>query len=129
MAMINIEYRHSAAVKKENLRRGSEGMEKYLSDLVKEMKSAKISAEYIDSAAVDGEENKVLINGTDVKDILAGLKIVMPESDDHCDDGSAPKMVTFGRPVLDWNKKYVEDIPDVLMKNAISKVYSELRKE
>ena len=127
MAMMNIEYRHRGKVKKtEETRRGTEGMIKYLSDLVAEMRSAKISAEFIESLAADGEANTVLINGKDVEEILEGLKIIIPEDDDICDD-RAPKMVTFGRPTLQWNERFVEDIPDILMKNAISKVYSDLR--
>jgi len=127
MAMMKIEYRHREKVKKtEDTRRGTEGMIKYLSDLVAEMRSAKISAEFIESLAADGEANTVLINGKDVKDILDGLKIIIPEEDDMCDDRT-PKMVTFGRPTLQWNERFVEDIPDILMKNAISKVYSDLR--
>ena len=128
MAMLNIEYRHRGQVKKtEDVRRGTEGMRDYLSRLVDEMRSAKISAEFVDSVAAEGEENRVLINGKDVRDILEGLKIIIPEDDELCDD-LAPKMVVFGRPTLQWNKQYVEDIPDILVKNAISKVYSEIGK-
>ena len=126
MAMLNIEYRYRGHVKKaEDVRRGTEGMKEYLSRLVNEMRSAKISAEFTESVASDGEDNRVLINGRDVRDVLDGLKIIIPE-DDECDD-RAPKMVVFGRPALHWNKRYVEDIPDILMKNAVSKVYSDLR--
>ena len=126
MAMLNIEYRHREQVRRtEDVRRGTEGMKDYLSGLVSEMRSAKISAEFIDGAAPDGDENKVLINGRDIRDILDGLKIIFPEDDEVCDD-LAPKMVVFGRPTLHWNRQYIEDIPDILMKNAISKAYSEL---
>ena len=35
----------------------------------------------------------------------------------------------MGRPTLDWNKDIIDDIPDVLMKNAISKVYADITKD
>lgn len=127
MAMLNIEYRHSERVRSApDVRRTSEGMERYLESLVKEMRTARISAEYIDSVAIDGEKNSLLINGTNIIDILDGLKIVPLDDDDHCDTGSGPKMVSFGRPPTDWNREYIEDIPDVFVKNAISKTYSRM---
>lgn len=127
MAMLNIEYRHSKNVEKEqNIRRSNAMMVRYLEGIVKEMKDAKISAEFIDSVQLDGE-NALLINGTDVSKILDGLKIMFPEGDDHCDLGDTSKVMLTERPVTDWNKAYVEDIPDILMKNAISKVYADMR--
>ena len=36
--------------------------------------------------------------------------------------------ITIGRPMLEWDPRVIEDIPDVLMKNAISKVYCDLQK-
>lgn len=71
----------------------------------------------------DGE-NTVFINGKDVHDILNGLEIKMLDSEDSCNLGR-PNVIKFDRPVLDWKKEYIEDIPDVLMKNAISKIYAD----
>ena len=130
MAMINIEYRHSKPVRRsDTMRRSTEGMERYLDDIVKEMRSAGISVALVDSTAIGDEGSSLFINDRNVKDILGGLKILFPEEDDHCDDLSAPKIVSFQRPLTDWNNKYAEDIPDILLKNAISKTYSELRKD
>ena len=129
MAMINIEYRHSRPVKKsDSIRRSTEGMERYLQDIVKEMKSAGISVSLNDATASKEEDSSIFINNKNIKEILNGLKILFPETDDHCDDLTAPKLITMERPVLDWNKDFAEDIPDVLLKNAISKVYSEMGK-
>jgi len=129
MAKMNIEYRHSKPVKKaDNIRRSTDGMERYLQDIVKEMKSAGISVELIDCTATGDDDSSIYINGKNIKDILNGLKILFPEDDDHCDDLSGPKVVSFARPVLEWNDSYAEDIPDILMKNAISKTYSDINK-
>ena len=127
--MINVEYRHSRPVRRsETVRRSTESMERYLEDIVKEMKSAGISVELIDSTATE-EDSSLYINDKNVKEILKGLKILFPEDDDHCDDLSGPKIISFQRPPLDWNNKYAEDIPDILLKNAISKTYSDIRKD
>lgn len=127
--MLNIEYRHSEKVRlAPDIRRTSEGMVRYLESLVKEMRSANISADFVDSVAVDGESNRLLINGKDINEILDGLKIIPLDDDEHCDVTSPPKLVTFGRPTMDWNRRYIEDIPDVFVKNAISKTYSEITK-
>ncbi|MDN5357569.1 MAG: hypothetical protein AB7D42_02385 [Candidatus Methanomethylophilaceae archaeon] len=124
MAMINIEYRHSAEPPEASIiRRKTIGeMKNYLMGLVAEMLLADISAQYIDTAS-DGR-NAVVINGKDVHEILDGLQIKMLDSEDACDTGK-PSLVKFERPVLDWKKEFIEDIPDVLMKNAISKAYAD----
>ena len=127
MAMIDIEYRHTGTVMKaDDVRRNTKGMEGYLRDLIKEMRSAGISVSLTDSPATDGKSS-LYINGRNVKDILEGLKIHIPEEDDHCDNPNVTKMVTMGRPVLEWNMDYAEDIPDILMKNAISKTYADIQ--
>ncbi len=122
--MINIEYRHSAEPPEASIiRRKTIGeMKNYLMGLVAEMLLADISAQYIDTAS-DGR-NAVVINGKDVHEILDGLQIKMLDSEDACDTGK-PSLVKFERPVLDWKKEFIEDIPDVLMKNAISKAYAD----
>jgi hypothetical protein len=127
MAMIDIEYRHSAEPSEDaDIRRTSiEDMNKYLRGLVYEMQMADISSKFI---STEGEgPNSLIINGKKVEDILAGLDIKPLDTEDACDHGKV-SMVTFGRPTLDWNKEFVEDIPDVLVKNAISKAYADVVK-
>ena len=127
MAMIDIEYRHSSEPPEdENIRRQSVSeMSEYLKGLVYEMQMADISAKFI---SIEGEgPNALIINGKRVQDILQGLEIKMLDSEDSCDHGKV-SMVSFGRPVLDWNKDVIEDIPDVLVKNAISKTYADVVK-
>ncbi len=128
MAMINIEYRHSAEPPETSIirRKTVEEMKNYLMGLVAEMLLADISAQYVDTA-YEGK-NTVVINGKDIHDILNGLQIRMLDSEDACDSGR-PSLIKFERPVLDWKKEFVEDIPDVLMKNAISKAYADATKD
>lgn len=126
MAMIDIEYRHSAEPKNDSgeVRRPSvEAMGSYLKGLVSEMLIADISASYRD-VRTEGP-NMMLINGRPVQEILEGLKIRMPDSEESCDHGSVT-IVKFARPTLDWNREIIEDIPDVLVKNAISKVFADI---
>lgn len=125
--MINIEYRHSAEPPEASIirRKTVEEMKNYLMGLVAEMLVADISAQYVDTA-YEGE-NTVVINGKDIHDILNGLQIRMLDSEDACDSGK-PSLIKFERPVLDWKKEFIEDIPDVLMKNAISKAYADATK-
>ena len=128
MAMIDIEYRYSnRSLGTDQIRRTTVyQMECYIRDLVTEMQSAEISVKFETGFAVEGEKNMVYINGKSVPDILNNLKIVVPEDDeDNC--GCEPKkLIKFERPTQDWKEKYIEDIPDVLMKNAISKVYADM---
>lgn len=128
MAMINIEYRHSAEPPEASIirRKTNEEMKNYLMGLVAEMLLADISAQYVD-VVVEGK-NAVVINGKNIHDILDGLSIRMLENEDACDSGK-PSMIKFERPVLDWKKEFIEDIPDVLMKNAISKAYADASKD
>jgi len=127
MAMIDIEYRHSSEPPEdENLRRWTiEEMSNYLKGLVYEMQMADISSKFI-SVEAEGP-NALLINGKRIQEILEGLEIKMLETDESCDHGKT-SMVSFGRPVLQWNKDVIEDIPDVLVKNAISKTFANVTK-
>ena len=127
MAMIDIEYRHSSEPPEDDsIRRQSvEEMSEYLRGLVYEMQMSDISSKFI-SVEAEGP-NMLLVNGKSVQDILEGLEIKMLETEDSCDHGKAA-MVSFGRPVLEWRKDIIEDIPDVLVKNAISKAYSDVLK-
>ena len=125
--MIDIEYRHSAEPPEdEDLRRWSvDEMEEYLKGFVFEMQMADISSKFI-SVEKEGL-NSLLINGRKIQEILEGLEIKPLEVDESCDHGKA-NIVGFGRPVTEWKKDIIEDIPDVLVKNAISKVYGDVLK-
>lgn len=128
MAMLDIEYRYSGKPlgNKDIRRKSIDEMNAYMMSLVVEMQLAKISVKYNTSVAID-EPNMVFINGRKVPDILKGLKIVIPEPDDDgCGCNGAKKPINIGRPEMEWDEKYIEDIPDVLMKNAIAKVYAEM---
>ena len=125
--MIDIEYRHSSEPPEdEDLRRWSvEEMSEYLRGLVYEMQMSDISSKFI-SVEKEGP-NALLINGKRIQDILEGLEIKMLDAEESCDHGKV-SMVSFGRPILDWKKDIIEDIPDVLVKNAISKTYADIIK-
>ncbi|MDR3075116.1 MAG: hypothetical protein LBU30_03630 [Candidatus Methanoplasma sp.] len=101
-------------------------MSNYLRELVCEMQMADISSKFTETES-DGQ-NMVFVNGKSIPDILKGLEIRMLETEDSCDHGKV-KILGMGRPTLDWNKDIIEDIPDVLMKNAISKVYADITKD
>ena len=122
MAKIVIEYRY-VSFEKKNGRRNSSEMRYYLEGLTDDMRSAGIDAEYIDSVALGNDVNKVTVNGTDVMRILDGLEIRMLDDED-CDIHTKHKIIRLERPASDWNRNEIEDIPDILMKNAISKMYS-----
>ncbi len=126
MAMIDIEYRHSTEPPSDagEIRRASiEKMHEYLNELVCEMQMSDISSKLIDKES-EGP-NMVYINGKTIHQILDGLKIIMQDTEDACDSGNVT-IVKFGRPTLDWNKDIIEDIPDILMKNAIAKVFADI---
>lgn len=128
MAMIDIEYRHSSEPPQLDIirRKSNEEMKNYLMGLVADMLMSDISAKYTDVKTK--EKNSVVINGQDVHNILDGLEIRILDSEDACDLGR-PSLIKFERPTMDWEREYIEDIPDVLMKNAISKIYSDSLKD
>jgi hypothetical protein len=126
MAMIDIEYRHSAQPphRAGELRRTSIGqMHDYLNEIVCEMQMADISSKLIDTEGTG--PNMVYINGKTVFQILEGLDIKMPDAEESCDHGNVT-IIKFDRPTLDWKKDIIEDIPDILMKNAIAKVFADI---
>lgn len=133
MAMLDIEYRYSGkSLGEAKIRRTStKEMEQYIRDLVCEMQAADISVKFVTGFAIDGEKNMVYINGRSVPDILDGLNIVIPdpEDDGQCGCHSQQVPITIGGPNLKWNQDYIEDIPDILMKNAISKVYADMNRD
>lgn len=98
-------------------------MKEYLNELVCEMQMADVSSKLIDTPC--DEPNMVYVNGRSVPDILNGLDIKMPDAEETC-DLSGPSIVKFGRPTLDWNKDIIEDIPDILVKNAIAKIFADI---
>ncbi len=130
MAMLDIEYRFSDrpldAVKIR--RKTTKDMEFYIRGLVFEMQSADISVKFTTGVPAEGERNMVYINGKSVPSILEGLDIKIPEPDEETCGCSAPKIVTIGGPNLEWNTEFIEDITDILMKNAISKTYADMEK-
>ncbi len=130
MAMLDIEYRFSDrpldAVKIR--RKTTKDMEFYIRGLVFEMQSADISVKFRTGVPAEGERNMVYINGKSVPQILEGLDIKIPEPDEETCGCSSPKIVTIGGPNLEWNTEFIEDIPDILMKNAISKMYADMEK-
>ena len=130
MAMLDIEYRFSdAPIDAEGIRRKTtKDMEFYIRGLVFEMQSADISVKFRTAVPEPGERNMVYINGRPVPDILEGLDIKIPEPDEETCGCSSPKIVTIGGPNLKWNIDCIEDIPDILMKNAISKMYADMEK-
>ncbi len=125
MAMIDIEYLHPAEDPDDPTirRRTNANMDRYIRDLVFEMQMGDISCSYKETVTDDGTRT-VLINGRSIDQALEGVRIKMLESEDSCDHGTV-KLVGFGRPTLDWNRKWVEDVPDTIMKNAIAKVFAD----
>ena len=130
MAMLDIEYRFSDKPLDNNdiRRKTTKDMEFYIRGLVFEMQSADISVKFSTSVPLEGERNMVYINGRTVPEILEGLDIKIPEPDEETCGCSTPKIVSIGGPNLKWNEDYIEDIPDILMKNAISKMYADMEK-
>lgn len=135
MAMLDIEYRYvkdsipGGGLPGIEVRRPSvQAMEEYIRQLVFEMQCADISCK-LTVTEIESGQNTVTINGTTVNDILRGLDIKMldPE-EDTCGCGGA-RPILIGRPMLEWDPRTIEDIPDILMKNAISKVYCDMQKD
>ncbi len=130
MAMLDIEYRFSdrPLESKDVRRKTTKDMEFYIRGLVFEMQSADISVKFSTGVPLEGERNMVYINGKSVPEILDGLDIRIPEPDEESCGCSSPKIVTIGGPNLEWNEGIIEDIPDILMKNAISKTYADMER-
>lgn len=125
MALVNIVYVHSKEPEGTDLRRSSiASMVEYMERLVFEMKFAGVSTDF-KSEHRDGAKNDVIVNGRTVAEILDGLQIVKPELDS---EGRPASIVTFERAPDDWQEDVIEDIPDLLMKNALSKAYADADK-
>lgn len=128
MAMLDIEYRYSGRPTEGEVRRADwEEMEKYLRGLVYEMQEADISSKYIGKKTDD--EDMLYINGKTVISILEGLEIRTPMPDEcDCEHSGKVKPIVIGRPALEWDPRFIEDIPDILVKNAISKTYADINR-
>ncbi len=128
MAWVNVEDIHSGdpvAPAGTTIRRTSvDSMVEYMERLVFEMKFAGVGTDF-KSEHRDGVKNDVIINGRTVAEILDGLEIRKPELDA---EGRPASIVTFERAPDDWNQDIIEDIPDLLMKNALSKAFSDADK-
>ena len=125
MALVNIVYVHSKEPEGTDLRRSSiASMVEYMERLVFEMKFAGVSTDF-KSEHRDGAKNDVIVNGRTVAEILDGLQIVKPELGS---EGRPASIVTFERAPDDWQEDIIEDIPDLLMKNALSKAYADADK-
>jgi hypothetical protein len=126
---IVIEYRYAASKEKRGRRNTSE-MRYYLETLVDEMSSVGMDAEYVDSIAVDGEVNSVTVNGTDIISIAEDIDLMMIMLGAYDPDPNMHQMTDiFGKQVMDWNREYVEDIPEILMNSAVSKVCSKMNED
>lgn len=130
MAMLDIEYRFSNAPldTTKTRRKSVQIMESYMRDLVFEMQSADISVKFTTAVIADTEKNMVYINGKSVPEILDGLEIKIPMPEEEECDCNKQTPIPIGKPTFTWNKEHIEDIPDVLMKNAIAKVYADMNK-
>ncbi len=125
MAMLDVVYTHAKDPEFPDSRRKTVAeMEEYVKGLVYELKFNGISTDFKSEA---GDHNDITINGKSLKDIIRDLgdDIRIPE----VDEGSASPLVGIGaRGPKDWNMDCVEDISDLLMKNAFSISYAEARK-
>lgn len=125
MAMVDIIYTHPGEIKVEpgcEIRRTSvQEMVDYVNGLVFEMKWGGVNVKF-ESKLVEGCKSDIQINGLSVEEILDGLEIKTPEVEPEQSD---TKIITFERSPDDWDRRYVEDISDILLKNAISKAYAD----
>ena len=122
MALVDIVYIHSAEPTGKEIRRTSiKAMEEYIDHVDFEMKLAGVGTSFV-SKHQDGAKNDVIVNGKTVAQILDGLEIRKPEVDSE--DGPV-KVIAIERAPDDWNTDVIEDIPDLLMKNALSKAFAE----
>ncbi|MBE6526199.1 MAG: hypothetical protein E7Z63_00300 [Thermoplasmata archaeon] len=126
MAMLDVVYIHAKDPEYPESRRKTVGeMEEYVKGLVYELKFNGISTDF---KSVEGDHNDVTINGKSLKDIIRDLgdDIRIPE----VGEGETSPVVSIGsRDPKSWNIDCVEDISDLLMKNAFSISYAEARKE
>ena len=121
--MLDVVYIHAKDPDSPDCRRKTvQEMEDYLRDLVYELKFNGINTDF---QSREGDRNDVTINGKRVADIIRDLgeDIRIPE----VEEGSSP-IIGIGRGPKDWNMDVIEDISDLLMKNALSISFAEARK-
>ncbi len=134
--MLDIEYRRKYSLDRpfEESRRDVYDFSEYLGSLVGEVKYAGVSIRLRETELPDDSEesNEVLINGRAVAEVLEGLDLVIPSSKDcgtcsgACGSGGCG-VDEEERDPLDWNRCIIEDIPDIVLKNAISKALADAR--
>lgn len=132
--MLDLEYRKKSSLDYpyEESRRDVYDFSEYLNELVKEVRFSGINIKLREIELPDGSEerNTLIINGRTVYEILSGLDLVLPGSKScgncsgACGTGSCG---TDEREELDWNEDIVEDIPEIILKNAISKALADSR--
>jgi len=112
-------------------RRDVSGLAQELKVLVGQVKSVGIDMEFQLTTVGDDQPNDILINGQSISKILDGLNIVQEggcsDCAGSCNETSCGTVSDAKRGELDWNNDVVEDIPEALLKNAISKVIADSR--
>ena len=124
MALLNVVYIHCKDPDLPDCRRKTVAeMNEYLKGLVCELVLADIPTDY---DVKEGDRNDVTINGKSVRAILEDLgdDIRTPEIEEE----DVKPTVTFEKPPRVWNPDYIEDISDLLMKNAFSKAFADASK-
>lgn len=129
---ITVEYRHKGRLDQpfSLSRRDVPGFSKELKVLVGQVRSVGIDMLFKESRFDGDEPNALIIGGRSIDDVLEGLNIVREGGCSTCSANcSEPTCETAKeeRDEMDWNRRVLEDIPEVLLKNAISKVIADSR--
>lgn len=129
---ITVEYRHKGRLDQpfSLSRRDVPGFSKELKVLVGQVRSVGIDMLFKESRFDGDEPNALIIGGRSIDDVLEGLNIVREGGCSTCSANcNEPTCETAKeeRDEMDWNRRVLEDIPEVLLKNAISKVIADSR--
>ena len=129
---ITVEYRHKGRLDQpfSLSRRDVPSFSKELKVLVGQVRSVGIDMLFKESRFDGDEPNALIIGGRSIDDVLEGLNIVREGGCSTCSANcSEPTCETAKeeRDEMDWNRRVLEDIPEVLLKNAISKVIADSR--
>ena len=122
-----IEYRHkvqySGDERCEGCRRNEQEMMEDLTRLVKDVSDEGIPLELKETILNDSAEemNEVILDGRSIRDILKDITIVSSCSLEESSCGT-DSCQTCATPNLDWIEEVIEDIPEHLLKMAISKM-------
>ncbi len=127
---IMLEYLHKGRIDQpfELSRRDVPAMARLLKTLVGQARIAGIDMLYREADVREDEPNTLLIGGRDLSEILEGLDIVLESDCSTCSancSSTGCEVAGAGRGDLDWNRRVLEDVPEIVLKNAISKVISE----